>query len=119
MNYQLKYIACLIISLAFILACESDTTKEKTNEQPVVAESPKIPEIKFTVQNQYPHDINSFTEGLLFNDSKLFESTGAPDNLPQAKSLFGIVDLKTGKIDVKAEIDKSIYFGEGLVFLNG
>jgi len=119
MNYQLKYIACLIISLAFILACESDTTKEKTNEQPVVAESPKIPEIKFTVQNQYPHDMNSFTEGLLFNDSKLFESTGAPDNLPQAKSLFGIVDLKTGKIDVKAEIDKSIYFGEGIVFLNG
>jgi glutamine cyclotransferase len=32
--------------------------------------------------------------------------------------LFGIVDLKTGKIDVKAEIDRNTFFGEGIVFLN-
>jgi glutamine cyclotransferase len=53
----------------------------------------------------------------LFHDGKLFESTGAPDNLPYTKSLFGIVDLKTGKIDVKAELDRNIYFGEGMVIL--
>jgi glutamine cyclotransferase len=101
------------------MACDSDKPKGKIIEQPAVAETSKIPEIKFTVENQYPHDITSFTEGFLFHDNKLFESTGAPENLPQAKSLFGIVDLKTGKIDVKAELDKSIYFGEGIVFLNG
>lgn len=109
----------LIVSGALLLAsCQPDKPKEIV-PPPVEAETPAIPEIKFTVQNKYPHDITSFTEGFLFHDGKLFESTGAPDNLPQTKSLFGIVDLKTGKIDVKAELDKNIYFGEGIVFLNG
>lgn len=105
---------CLII----FGACVPDKPKEVVVPPPVVNEAPKIPEIKFTVENQYPHDINSFTEGFLFHDDKLFESTGATDNLPQTRSLFGIVDLKTGKIDVKAELDRTIYFGEGIVFLN-
>lgn len=109
----------LFVSVCFMMACNSDKTKETKIEQPAVDNTPKIPEIKFTIENQYPHDVNSFTEGFLFHDNKLFESTGAPDNLPQTKSLFGIVDLKTGKIDVKAEIDRAIYFGEGIVFLNG
>ena len=118
MNYRLKYFICFVIGFTFLISCETNKSKEKVVEQPAVSESPVIPEIQFTVVNQYPHDVNSFTEGFLFHDNKLFESTGAPDNLPQTKSLFGIVDLKTGKIDVKAELDKSIYFGEGIVFLN-
>lgn len=119
MKIKINYVACLILSSTFFIRCDSNKPKEKITEPPVVVESAKIPEIKFTVENQYPHDINSFTEGFLFHDNKLFESTGAPDNIPQAKSLFGIVDLKTGKIDVKAELDRNIYFGEGIVFLNG
>lgn len=104
--------------LVMLTACVPDKPKEVVVPPPVVSEAPKIPEIKFTVENQYPHDTNSFTEGFLFHDDKLFESTGATDNLPQTRSLFGIVDLKTGKIDVKAELDRAIYFGEGIVFLN-
>lgn len=104
--------------LAVLTACEEDKPKHTIVEPPVV-EAPKIPEIKFTVANQYPHDVTSFTEGFYFNDGKLFESTGSPDNVPYAKSVFGSVDLKTGKIDVKAELDKAIYFGEGSVYLNG
>lgn len=119
MKIKINYFACLILSGTFFIGCDTGKQKEKIIEQPVVVESAKIPEIKFTVENQYPHDITSFTEGFLFHDNKLFESTGAPENLPQTKSLFGIVDLKTGKIDVKAELDKNIYFGEGIVFLNG
>ena len=33
--------------------------------------------------------------------------------------MFGIVDKSTWKIDVKAELDKTIYFGEGIVILKG
>lgn len=108
-------------SVCFILlftACGPDKPQEVVVPPPVVNEAPKIPEIKFSVEKQYPHDITSFTEGFLFHEGKLFESTGATDNLPQTRSLFGIVDLKTGKIDVKAELDRNIYFGEGIVFLN-
>ena len=37
--------------------------------------------------------------------------------MPNLKSVFGIVDWKTGKLDVKVEIDKNTYFGEGIVIL--
>ncbi|MGZ4044080.1 MAG: glutaminyl-peptide cyclotransferase, partial [Bacteroidia bacterium] len=50
---------------------------------------------------------------------KLFESSGAPEYLKQTRSMFGIVNLKNGKIDVKGEIDRSRYFGEGIAILNG
>ena len=45
----------------------------------------------------------------------MFESTGSPQG-DKFRSVFGPVDTKTGKIDVKAELDKEIYFGEGIVF---
>lgn len=109
----------LALVLVFLVtACGEKETPKNVVPPPVVVEVPKVPEIKFSVENQYPHDVNSFTEGFHFHEGKLYESTGSPDNIPQAKSLLGPVDLKTGKIEVKAELDK-MYFGEGSVFLNG
>ncbi|MGQ1946049.1 glutaminyl-peptide cyclotransferase [Geofilum sp. OHC36d9] len=78
-----------------------------------------IPIIDYVYINSYPHDTNSFTEGFLIHNSKLYESTGATGSLPQTRSLFGVVDLETGKIDTKVEIDRFKYFGEGITFLNG
>ncbi len=101
----------------FVFGCGPDKRTNNTVELPTVEEV-KVPEIKFTIQNQFPHDVNSFTEGFLFHNNMLFESTGASDGLPQTRSLFGAVNLKTGVIDVKAELDRNIYFGEGIVFLN-
>jgi len=77
------------------------------------------PSINFVYINSYPHDITSFTEGLLIHNGKLFESTGSPQELPQTQSLFGIVDLSTGRIDAKIKLDRAKYFGEGITFLNG
>ncbi len=65
-----------------------------------------IPIINYTCIASYPHDTTSFTEGFFINKGKLYESTGAPRRLPQTRSLFGIVDLTTGKIDTKVEIDR-------------
>lgn len=111
-------ISLVVISLV-ITSCESEKPKPVVVDQPIVADEPPVPEIQFTVVNKYPHDITSFTEGFLFHDNKLIESTGATRELPQTRSLFGVVDLKTGKIAVKAELDRNIYFGEGIVILKG
>ncbi len=78
-----------------------------------------IPIIDYLYITSYPHDTTSFTEGFLFDKGTLYESTGASSELPQTKSLFGSVDLLTGKIDTKVEIDSQKYFGEGITFLNG
>lgn len=117
MNY-LKISTAIVIATIFS-SCETDKPKDiRKVDTSTIVEVPETPIISYTLVNTYPHDINAFTEGFLFHEGKLFESTGAPENLPQTKSLFGIVDLKNGKIDTKVEIDKSIYFGEGISILN-
>ena len=78
-----------------------------------------IPIINYVYINSYPHDTTSFTEGFVIHSGKLYESTGASRDLPQTKSLFGAVDMTTGKIDTKVELDKIKYFGEGITFLKG
>lgn len=118
-NYNSKFFISGLLSLMIFVSCKTEKPKENNVVPSVTNNAPEIPQISFSVENQFPHDINSFTEGFLFHDGKLYESTGATENLPQTKSLFGEVDLKTGKIDVKAELDRNIYFGEGIAFLNG
>lgn len=73
--------------------------------------------IPYSIVRSYPHDTAAYTEGLLVYEGQLYESTGSPDNLPQTRSLFGKVDLATGRIEVKAELDRDQYFGEGIAFL--
>lgn len=109
-----KNISVLFAILFFTIACNNDIKKE---EKTVVINN-AVPILGYEIINTFPHDTNSFTEGFLVHDGKLFESTGATSQLPQTRSLFGIVDLQTGKIDVKAELDKTKYFGEGIVILN-
>ena len=95
-----------------MVSCENNT------EVHIKSIHPATPIINFSVTKYFPHDTSSFTEGLLVHDGKLFESTGSPEDLKQTKSLIGILDLATGKIDKKIELDKTKYFGEGIVILN-
>jgi glutaminyl-peptide cyclotransferase len=103
----------LILLLSIFYCC---TKSEKSNSY---STNKPIPTIDFTYIKSCPHDTTSFTEGFLIHDGELYESTGATSDLPQTKSLFGIVDLTTGKIDIKVEIDRSKYFGEGITILKG
>jgi glutamine cyclotransferase len=105
----------IIYAIGILTAC-TDTTKTPEKEK-VIPTDESVPEIYYSVVNSFPHDTTSFTEGLFMYNNLLYESTGSPDNLSETKSVFGIVDLKTGKIDVKTELDKSTYFGEGIVLL--
>ncbi|XP_072994550.1 glutaminyl-peptide cyclotransferase isoform X7 [Typha latifolia] len=66
----------------------------------------------FDVVNEFPHDPNAFTQGLLYggNDT-LFESTGL-----YSRSSLREVLLQTGKVQVYHQMDGSL-FGEGLTLL--
>ncbi len=81
-------------------------------------QSPQILSLSYRIINQYPHNINSYTQGLFFYGDTLYESTGSPDYLPQTQSILGPLDLETGNIDIKTELDRNIYFGEGSTILN-
>jgi glutamine cyclotransferase len=108
----LKIFFSSLLLAVLLYGCTNDTKTPEPSD-PVST----TPAINFAVAKSFPHDINLFTEGLVFHNGKLFESTGSPENLPQTRSMIGIVDLNTGKFDPKIELDKTRYFGEGIVFL--
>ena len=106
----------VLLTVCIISSC-SEEKKQKKNTTVAVPEN-FIPTIEYTLTASFPHDTNAFTEGLVFYNQQLFESTGSPEGIPSARSILGPVDLKTGAITVKAELDKNMYFGEGIAFLN-
>lgn len=72
--------------------------------------TPSAPEHadRYTVIHTYPHDQNAFTQGLIFVDGHLYESTGL-----KGRSSLRLVDLPTGHVLQKHGL-ASEYFGEGL-----
>lgn len=66
-------------------------------------------ETRWTLVKSYPHDPEAFTEGLLWVDDSLYESTGLT-----GKSDIRQVRLKDGKVLRRVAIDDP-YFGEGIV----
>lgn len=69
----------------------------------------EVPLLRHTVVHAYPHDVSAFTEGLLYRDGVLYESTGE-----NGKSTLRKVDLKSGKVLQKHDLS-TLYFGEGIV----
>ena len=55
--------------------------------------APSIPTYDFKVVRSYPHDRQAFTQGLLYRDGFLYESTGL-----NGKSSIRKVNLETGKV---------------------
>ena len=62
----------------------------------------------YRVVHIYPHDAKAFTQGLVFLDGKLYESTGL-----NGQSSVRIEDLKSGEVLKQTQL-ASQYFGEGL-----
>jgi glutamine cyclotransferase len=67
----------------------------------------------FTITASYPHDATAYTQGLIWADGVLYESTGR-----YGHSEVRRVDLKTGKI-LAARALAADRFGEGLALLHG
>jgi glutamine cyclotransferase len=60
---------------------------------------------------RFPHDSNAFTQGLLFHDGDLYESTGI-----RGESTLRQVDLETGRVLRRQDLSREI-FGEGLALV--
>ena len=124
-NLGIASIFAFALSLSLFSSCKD--TPGETPPAPLAPGTPdksgtndgQTPQLSYQVLNVYPHDTTSYTEGLLMQDGELYESTGHTEGIDYTRSLFGIVDRKTGHIAVKAELDKDKYFGEGIVFLKG
>jgi len=77
-----------------------------------VATAPGIEEIRVRVVREYPHDIDAFTQGILWHDGFVYESTGQ-----YGKSSLRKVRLRDGKVLAERKLEPSM-FGEGLALVD-
>ncbi len=78
------------------------------------AVKPRMPdELVVRVLKTYPHDRNAFTQGLLFYDGKLYESTGL-----QGRSSVRAVQRESGVVLQQSPLSAA-HFGEGLARVGG
>jgi glutamine cyclotransferase len=83
-----------------VLSNQSSNSAQSSQNEPV--------NYGYTVVNTYPHDAGAFTEGLVYADGFLYESTGLNGN-----STLRRVDLETGQTLQQISLDPQ-YFGEGI-----
>jgi len=67
-----------------------------------------VPSLNVDVLRKFPHDSNAYTQGLLWWDGELYESTGQ-----YGRSDLRRVNPQTGDVEQIAQISPA-YFGEGL-----
>lgn len=71
-----------------------------------------VPRFAYTVVQEFPHDPDAFTQGLVWENGILWESTGR-----YGESSIRKVDLKSGDVLKKVALDDKV-FGEGLTLFN-
>jgi glutamine cyclotransferase len=80
---------------------------------PTCAAHHLAPLLPFKIIGKYPHDPEAFTQGLLYFDGFLYESTGL-----NGRSSLRKVALKTGRVLKQYDLPAQ-YFAEGLARWNG
>jgi glutaminyl-peptide cyclotransferase len=105
MNPRLAFTA-LAAALAAVPAVPIDSPPE------LLAQG-RAPIDTFRVVKAYPHDEAAYTQGLIYRDGFLFESTGL-----NGRSSLRRVRLETGEVLQQRRVDRA-YFAEGLAEWNG
>jgi len=95
-------IAILVVVLASIIPVSLDN--EPANSAAL--------HYAYSIVNVYPHDRTAFTQGLVFENGLLYESTGLYGN-----SSLRLVELETGKILQLRKLSAQ-FFGEGIAVID-
>lgn len=110
-----KFLFWALLSIICFSSCNNNTPSTEEPDNNLVISD--VPTLNYSIVNSYPHDTSAYTEGLLFHDGKLYESTGGSPKYNRFKSWMAQVNLKTGK-PVKQVFLDSNYFGEGITIFN-
>ena len=102
---NIKYIIAVlsITVLAFLLIHIKNNNAQKKNAGQLNS---------ISIINTYPHDKEAFTQGLVFNNGSIYESTGL-----YGKSSLRKVNLKTGEVEKIHKLSDH-HFGEGITILD-
>ena len=109
-----RRIFSFLLELAVLgVLCRGEAPASPSGSAGTNAVSPLVPVDFCQVANTWPHDRGAFTEGLVYHDGVLLESTGL-----EGQSSLRRVELKTGRVLQQVAVP-SEYFAEGLTVLNG
>jgi glutamine cyclotransferase len=109
-----KTFFCVASLLAFAACKSGGAVSSQAQTQPTQMTAPaRVPTYTYEVVNTYPHDSNAFTQGLVFHQGLLYESTGL-----NGSSSLRRVELETGRVLKKIDVP-AVYFAEGLALFNG
>ena len=103
-----KYLAAASILIAAVVLVAAGVAAWNQSQNAAV-DSPT--RYTYRIVNTYPHDTNAYTEGLVFSNNSLFESTGEQSSLRR-------VNLTSGVVLQEFQLP-SEYFGEGLTAVDG
>jgi glutamine cyclotransferase len=103
----------LILMIALCFAAPSCGSDSGTGTGSGTNSGAGAPKYSYVIVLVYPHDTAAFTQGLIFQDGKLLESTGQ-----EGQSTLRSVDLDSGQVVRKVDVP-SQYFAEGMTLLNG
>lgn len=92
---------------------KSQTANSNAHAGRAAATAPEIvPIYSYKVKNSWPHDRRAYTQGLIFHEGVLWESTGQ-----YGSSSLRKVELKTGKVIKQIAVPRK-YFAEGMTVFN-
>jgi glutamine cyclotransferase len=86
----------------------TSSSSSATPQDEAAREAADVPVYTYEVVNSWPHDPKAFTQGLVFHDKYLYESTGH-----HGTSSLRRVELKSGKVKKKIDVPEE-YFAEGI-----
>jgi glutamine cyclotransferase len=95
-----------------VTAQTSPTPNQPQQEVPVQT-AQEAPTYHYELVNTYPHDRAAFTQGLIYDNGTLLESTGQ-----YGASSLRRVELKTGRV-LKSKLVTPQYFAEGMTLFRG
>lgn len=110
MRKHLLLLAMCLVGCLVSLQCNGTNTNAPANKP---AEPPVVLKHGYQVVGVWPHDNSAFTQGLIFSDGKLYESTGQ-----EGQSSLRLVDLQSGSVTKKVDVPVP-FFAEGITMLNG
>jgi glutamine cyclotransferase len=104
-----------IIVLLIFNACKTNqSASSQAEQQPTQMTAPtRVLTYTYEIVKTYPHDPAAFTQGLVFHQGLLYESTGL-----NGFSSLRQVELETGRVLKKVDVPQQ-FFAEGLTLFNG
>ena len=108
------YILFVLVLTVFSCDSSTQTPKKSLTPNPQQLEgNADLTVSSYEIVKEYKHDKNAFTQGLVFYNGFLYESTGQ-----HGASSIRKVELRTGKV-LRMHKVPSEYFAEGMTILNG